>query len=983
MSTGKRLLALTAMVVMLGWSTVQAQQRINEQDPGNTCKIAQVVGRQDLPGTNPTDEPYDDVVVSYDQPLTDIWSKRSVVWTVGAIAKASASIGLGPDGCRGTADDQPNPIDFQVYNTRRDTRCPTASKMLLDLPARELPYGYFYAAVGHGDRYSDFPTGEGVNATDIIGLKVELGTTDDPNTVHVTRALIATDKYITDAFSEDLRFIPGQIANNSSVSGRLDDFDFPSFGDDVIFRVNTEATIGSGAPYEFNWTNYNQKPAAGPAMLAEVDPGVLTSPMLDAYDHGYVMGTTFTTQLAWTKDSGTTENRQVLAPAGTTDIRGAPGFQSDYRPSGGTSRGVGALHGVGASGTDSVIFFEVDDSGIIAGNHYAITYPNPLVPCDLGVTMYNIQGAHYHGSGTFSGPFGHLAVNSSGHAAVPVYFQTEPNPPLPVTDYDGRQQAILWTDGDAQSPVWGVVAYHGQAWDPVNCQTDGVPWILGYGTTTETYPFSNPTLDNYENVFFICPYKISDTQTGIGLFRASLVPATSPPCWEIDLIVSEYDSWTDDNGVETFLTEMNSIGASGMPANGTIGSNSLVEGVLPGVDTGVPEFDPTGPLTNSGVVFAGTTLIDETPPENWLVEEACNDDNTGECPANPPNDFSDAWLTMEATSGETYFIEVTSRTFNGPGGQLDFYLECNDGLGDLGTDGNAALLADDECTGATVIPVGNVAFAPVVQDTTVATLAESDPLQSCTILFDGVSTGPRRNSHSVWYSYTPDKDCTLTVHACGSTPNDPDTAEPNDNDLFYNTVIAVYTGACGPSSTDPLINDGLKAKGRFGRANGFTFTAQAPAEIANVDLRDSLEIISGNGTTVPGFYEVIAINYAAGSMTLNANAGISVLPYDVVWQVNDNQFFGQLLYLKPYQEAVEPGCVCGDIDQSGAAVDLGDFATFAVCYGFTAPGGDCSASAFECSDMDGDTTVDLGDFATFATFYGLTTTYTVPDCVLP
>ncbi|UCG32712.1 MAG: hypothetical protein JSU68_13730 [Phycisphaerales bacterium] len=80
----------------------------------------------------------------------------------------------------------------------------------------------------------------------------------------------------------------------------------------------------------------------------------------------------------------------------------------------------------------------------------------------------------------------------------------------------------------------------------------------------------------------------------------------------------------------------------------------------------------------------------------------------------------------------------------------------------------------------------------------------------------------------------------------------------------------------------------------------------------------------------------------------------------------------------------EPSCVCGDIDQSGGGGNLGDFATFAVCYGLSSPNPPgCDAAAFTCSDMDGDGTVTLSDFATFATFYGLDTTYTVPDCVLP
>ena len=79
--------------------------------------------------------------------------------------------------------------------------------------------------------------------------------------------------------------------------------------------------------------------------------------------------------------------------------------------------------------------------------------------------------------------------------------------------------------------------------------------------------------------------------------------------------------------------------------------------------------------------------------------------------------------------------------------------------------------------------------------------------------------------------------------------------------------------------------------------------------------------------------------------------------------------------------AVEP-CLCGDIDRSGGAVDLADFATFALCFGLAAPSPPgCDADAFACSDLNGDGVVNLADFATFATWFGLTPTQTVPDCL--
>jgi hypothetical protein len=75
-----------------------------------------------------------------------------------------------------------------------------------------------------------------------------------------------------------------------------------------------------------------------------------------------------------------------------------------------------------------------------------------------------------------------------------------------------------------------------------------------------------------------------------------------------------------------------------------------------------------------------------------------------------------------------------------------------------------------------------------------------------------------------------------------------------------------------------------------------------------------------------------------------------------------------------------PVCACGDMDFSGGLVDLGDFATFAACFGLSGPNPSCTFSAFICSDMDANGAIDLADFATFATWYGLTPTEIVPFC---
>jgi hypothetical protein len=89
-----------------------------------------------------------------------------------------------------------------------------------------------------------------------------------------------------------------------------------------------------------------------------------------------------------------------------------------------------------------------------------------------------------------------------------------------------------------------------------------------------------------------------------------------------------------------------------------------------------------------------------------------------------------------------------------------------------------------------------------------------------------------------------------------------------------------------------------------------------------------------------------------------------------------------------YPDVVDMGayefllCHCGDIDGSVGTVGLGDFATFAACYGYTAPNPPyCTDSDFVCSDLDGSGAIGLADFATFATLYGLPPHGTPPDCI--
>jgi C1A family cysteine protease len=81
------------------------------------------------------------------------------------------------------------------------------------------------------------------------------------------------------------------------------------------------------------------------------------------------------------------------------------------------------------------------------------------------------------------------------------------------------------------------------------------------------------------------------------------------------------------------------------------------------------------------------------------------------------------------------------------------------------------------------------------------------------------------------------------------------------------------------------------------------------------------------------------------------------------------------------QCAPENSCTCGDLNGSGGAVNLSDFAVFANCYALTGPTADCGETELLCCDLDGNGTVDLNDFATFASLYGQQLSASPPECM--
>jgi V8-like Glu-specific endopeptidase len=122
----------------------------------------------------------------------------------------------------------------------------------------------------------------------------------------------------------------------------------------------------------------------------------------------------------------------------------------------------------------------------------------------------------------------------------------------------------------------------------------------------------------------------------------------------------------------------------------------------------------------------------------------------------------------------------------------------------------------DQCASATVINA--VPFTDTV-DTTEATIAASDPSQSCTLEY-----GTDQNSNSVWYVYEPTCDGTITISTCDSD---------------YDTVVAVYSGTCGSFDEMGCNDDAANAScGLRSNLRGVSVSAGEPVYIMVADYDD-------------------------------------------------------------------------------------------------------------------------------------------------
>jgi hypothetical protein len=146
--------------------------------------------------------------------------------------------------------------------------------------------------------------------------------------------------------------------------------------------------------------------------------------------------------------------------------------------------------------------------------------------------------------------------------------------------------------------------------------------------------------------------------------------------------------------------------------------------------------------------------------------------------------------------------------------------------------------ANDQCAGAIALLPG----VAVTEDTTTAT-STGDPVPACQTVFGS----------GVWFTYTPSETAPVLVSSCGSS---------------FDTVIGIYTGACG-ALTQVACNDdggpdcvGVAASVVFNATAGTTYhilaggynstagTLQIVAQLANDQCRGAVALATGVAHTM-------------------------------------------------------------------------------------------------------------------------------------
>jgi hypothetical protein len=201
--------------------------------------------------------------------------------------------------------------------------------------------------------------------------------------------------------------------------------------------------------------------------------------------------------------------------------------------------------------------------------------------------------------------------------------------------------------------------------------------------------------------------------------------------------------------------------------------------------------------------------------------------------------------------------------------------------------------ANDLCGAPTVITT--TPFRDFV-DTSAVTTESTDPLQSCTF------RRPGRNSHSVWYSFTPSSAGTAALSTLGSD---------------YDTVLTVHTGGCGALAEVACSDDvggGFQSSLAFIATGGTTYLIEVTAygDSPGGKLELSLEFLEGCGDGVVGAGE--ACDEGAG------NGGAGCCSSSCRWIDGDGDGLCDREDVCP--TVSDPAQVDGDGDGLGDACDL-------------------------------------------------------------
>lgn len=226
--------------------------------------------------------------------------------------------------------------------------------------------------------------------------------------------------------------------------------------------------------------------------------------------------------------------------------------------------------------------------------------------------------------------------------------------------------------------------------------------------------------------------------------------------------------------------------------------------------TYTPLLNGTVTISTCGSSF-DTALGIYTGSCGALVSTTCNDDNGPNCAG------TNASVSFPGTAGATYFILAGG--YNGNSGNLSIV---------------ASSPSNDQCPGAL-----SLADATSFAMSTINATSIGDPLPSCQASF----------GKGVWFAYTSPASGTVQVSTCGSG---------------FDTVLAVYSGACGQLVPVACNDDngpaclGNNASLQFAATQGVTYSILAGGYAG----------YSGNLNIVASIIPVLEIARAGGSVSL-------------------------------------------------------------------------------------------------------------------